>query len=91
MGDLVLLCTKALLDAAEISKLQPRWDGSFTIKACPSPNAYTLALPRKMRCSPTVNADRLEPFFEAIDAPPPTSRPLIRPRAGERARGRAAP
>ena len=40
--------------------------------ACPSPNAYTLALPRKMRCSPTVNVDRLKPYFErAADLPPP--------------------
>jgi hypothetical protein len=38
--------------------------------ACPSPNAYTLALPRKMRCSPTVNVDRLKPFFERAGATP---------------------
>ena len=38
--------------------------------ACPSPNAYTLALPRKMRCSPTVNVDRLKPFFERAGAEP---------------------
>ena len=47
--------------------------------ACPSPNAYTLALPRKMRCSPTVNGqrqrptvnvDRLRPFFERAGASP---------------------
>ncbi len=34
--------------------------------ACPSPNAYTLALPRRMCCSPTVNVDRLKPFFERL-------------------------
>ena len=39
--------------------------------ACPSPNAYTLALPRKMRCSPTVNVDLLKPFFERSDEQPP--------------------
>ena len=40
--------------------------------ACPSPNAYTLALPRRMRCSPTVNVDRLKPYFaRAADLPPP--------------------
>ena len=59
VGDRVLLRTKELLDAADIGKLRPRWDGPFTVMACPSPNAYTLALPRKMRCSPTVNVDRL--------------------------------
>ena len=52
-------------------KLRPRWDGpfrAFTVTACPSPNPYTLALPRKMR--PTVNVDRLKPFFERADEPP---------------------
>ena len=57
VGDRVLLRTKELLDAADIGKLRPRWDGPFTVKACPGPNAYTLALPRKMRCSSTVNVD----------------------------------
>ena len=70
VGDRVLLRTKELLDAADIGKLRPRWDGPFTVTACPSPNAYTLALPRKMRCSPTVNVDRLKPFFERAGAEP---------------------
>ena len=35
----------------------------FTMTACPSPNAYTRALLRKMRCSPTANVDQLNPFF----------------------------
>jgi hypothetical protein len=70
VGDRVLLRTKELLDAADIGKLRPRWDGPFTVMACPSPNAYTLALPRKMRCSPTVNVDRLKPFFERAGATP---------------------
>ena len=70
VGDRVLLRTKELLDAADIGKLRPRWDGPFTVLACPSPNAYTLALPRRMRCSPTVNVDRLKPFFERFGAPP---------------------
>ena len=39
--------------------------------ACPSPNAYTLALPRKMRRSPRVNVDRLKPYFARADEPPP--------------------
>ena len=63
VGDRVLLRTKELLDAADIDKLQPRWDGPFTVIASPNPNAYTLALPRRMRCNPTVNVDCLKPFF----------------------------
>ena len=51
VGDRVLLRTKELLDAADIGKLRPRWDGPFTVTACPSPNAYTLALQHKLRCS----------------------------------------
>ncbi len=39
----MLLRTKELLDAEDISKLQQRWEGPFTVTACPSPNAYTLA------------------------------------------------
>ncbi len=66
----MLLRTKELLDAADIGKLHPRWDGPFNAMACPSPNAYTLALPRKMRCSPTVNVDRLKPFLERAGAEP---------------------
>ena len=50
----VLLRTEEPLDAAKIGKLRPRWDGPFTVIACPSPNAYTLELPRRMRQSPTV-------------------------------------
>lgn len=58
-GDRVLLRTKELLDAANIGNLRTRWDGSdpLTATACPSPSAYTLALQRKMLCSPTVNVD----------------------------------
>ena len=70
VGDRVLLRTKELLDVADIGKLRPRWDGPFTVTACPSPNAYTLALPRRMRCSPTVNVARLKPFFARAGAPP---------------------
>ena len=51
-------------------KLRPRWDGPFTVTACPSPNAYTLVLLLKMRCIPTVNVDRLKPFFERADESP---------------------
>ena len=71
VGDRVMLRTAELLDAADIGKLRPRWDGPFTVTATPSPNAYTLALPRRMRCSPTVNVDRLKPFHDRPGASPP--------------------
>ena len=71
VGDQVLLRTRELLDVADIGKLRPRWDGPFTVIACPSPNAYTLALPPRMSCSPTVNVDRLKPYFPRHGAPPP--------------------
>ena len=88
VGDRARLRTKALLDAANIGKLRPRWDGPFTATACPRPNAYTLALPRKMRCSSTINVDRLKPFFERSDKPPPPG-PIsdAARRAGGRIRG----
>ena len=70
VGDQVMLRTKELLDAADIGKLRPRWDGPFAVTACPSPNAYTLALPPRMLCSSTVNVDRLKPFHERVGAPP---------------------
>ena len=73
MGYRVLLRTKEpeQLDAADIGTLRTHWDGPFTVIACPNPNAYTLALPCRMRCSPTVNVDRLKPFFERAE---PTGR-----------------
>ena len=49
VGDRVLLRTKELLDAADIGKLRPRWDGPFTVTACPSPNAYTGSTPSPCR------------------------------------------
>ena len=55
MGDWVLLRTTEVLDAADMGKLRPLWDDPFTVTACRSPNAYTLALQRKMRCGPTAS------------------------------------
>jgi hypothetical protein len=60
----------------QISASWPRWDGPFPVSACPGPNAYTLALPSRMLCSPIVNVDRLKPLFErdGVDpAPGPVS------------------
>ncbi len=65
----MLLRAKELLDAADIGTLRPLWEEPFAVTACQSPNAYTLALPRKMRCSLTVNADRLKPFHARADDP----------------------
>ena len=48
VGDRVLLRTKELLEAADISMLRPRRDCRFIVTACPSPNAYILVLPRKI-------------------------------------------
>ena len=52
VGDRVLLRTKELRLLADIGKLRQR-DGpfKFTVTTCQSPNAYTLVLPPKMRCS----------------------------------------
>jgi hypothetical protein len=36
VGDQVMLRTKELLDAADIGKLRPRWDGPLTALPCPS-------------------------------------------------------
>ena len=68
--DRVLLRTNELLDSADMGKLRPRWesDGPFSMTACP--NAYTLSLPRKLRCSAKVNVDRLKPFFVRAGMPP---------------------
>jgi hypothetical protein len=60
--DLVLLRTKELLDAADIGTLRPWWEGPFIVAAVAGPNAYTLTLPRRFKCSPTVNVDRLKPY-----------------------------
>ncbi len=88
-GDQVLLRTQELLDAADIGKLRPRWDGPFTVTACSTPNAYTLALPRWMLCSPTVKRGPAQALPRA-DRSSSCSRPSFGPWAGGRARGGAA-
>ena len=72
VGDQVMLRAHELLDAAEVGKLRPRWEGPFPVAAIAGPNTYTLTLPRRFKCSPTVNVDRLKPYH---------------PRAGRPARG----
>ena len=90
VGGRVLLRTKERLDAAGMGKLRPRWDGLFTVTACPSPKAYALALPRRMRCSPTVGQRRpARPLLRAGGGGT-GSRAGVRRGAGGRARGGAA-
>ena len=33
----------------DVGELRPRWNGPFTLLVCPNPNAYALALQRKVR------------------------------------------
>ena len=79
VSDQVLHRIMELLDAADIGKLRPRWEGPIKVTAAPSPNAYTLALPRPLpRCAGTVEPDsdgqRRQPFFAwASPAPGPMS------------------
>ena len=70
VGDQVMLRTKELLDAAEVGKLRPRWEGPFPVAAVAGPNTYTLTLPARFKCSPTVNVDRLKPYFLRTGRPP---------------------
>ena len=70
VGDQVLLRTKELSDAAEVGKLRPRWEGPFPVAAVRSPNTYTLTLSLRFKCSPTVNVDRLTPYFPRAGRPP---------------------
>ena len=71
VGDQVMLRTHELFDAAEVGKLRPRWEGPFPVEALAGPNTYTLTLPRRFKCSPTVNVDRLKPFHPRADRPDP--------------------
>ena len=71
VGDQVMLRTQELLDAAEIGKLRPRWEGPFPVAAIAGPNTYTLTLPSRFRCSPTVNVDRLKPYYPRAGAAAP--------------------
>ncbi len=72
MGDQELLRTRELLDAAEIEKLRPRWEGPVRVSALAGPNTYdTLALPGRFKCSPTVYGERLKPYYTRVDRPAP--------------------
>ena len=89
VGDQAMLRTKELLDAAEVGKLRPRWELSppFPVAAVAGPNTYTLTLPARFKCSPTVNVDQLKPSFLRPGRPPspgPVTGPVTdgRTRAG---------
>ncbi len=73
VGDQVLLRAKELLDAAEIGKLRPRWEGPFRVSAVVGSNTYTLDLPRHFKCSSTVTVDRLKPYHFRVNRHPPQS------------------
>ena len=64
---------------ADIGNLRPLWDGPIAATACQSPNAYMLALPRRMQCSSTVNVDRLKPLHERVDRRSSSSWPVSDP------------
>jgi hypothetical protein len=71
VGDEVMLRTAELLDAADIGKLRPRWEGPIWVTAPAGPNIYTLVLPPRFWCSPTINVDHLKPYFDREYQPAP--------------------
>ena len=68
-GDLVLVLSKELLDAAEIGKLRYWWEGPFKVIKEAAPNAYLLKAAKKFWFDPTVNVDCLCPYIEQAGAP----------------------
>ena len=68
-GDLVMVRSKELLDAAEIGKLRDRWEGPFKVIKEANPNAYLLKVAKRFRFDPTVNVDRLRPYVVRAGAP----------------------
>ena len=68
-GDLVMVRSKELLDAAEIGKLRDRWEGPFKVIKEATPNAYLLKVAKRFRFDPTVNVDRLRPYVVRAGAP----------------------
>ena len=58
--------------AADIGKLRPRRDASFTVIARPGRDPHAPALPSTpVRCSLMVDVDRPKPLFARAGAPPP--------------------
>ncbi len=69
--DQKLLRTRVSLDAAEIGKLRPRWEGFFRIMALAGLSTYTLALPGRFKCCPTVEVERIKPDYAREDRSDP--------------------
>ena len=66
-GDRVLLATRQLAEAAQVSKLRNRWAGPFEVVDSPGPNIYTLRLPRSMRISLVINVHRLKRYRDRAE------------------------
>ena len=61
-GDLMMVCSKELLDTAEIGKLRDQWEGPFKVIKEANPNAYLLKVVKRCQFNPTVNVDCLRPY-----------------------------
>ena len=68
-GNLVLVLSKELLDAADISKLRDLWEGPFKVIKEAAPNAYLLKVAKLFWFNPTVNLFRLRPYMVLEGAP----------------------
>ena len=68
-GNLVLVPSKELLDAAEIGKLCYQWEGPFKIIKEAAPNAYLLKVAKQFLLDPTVNGVILRTHVARAGAP----------------------
>ena len=68
-GNLVLVQSKELLDAAEIGKPHNRWEGPFKVIKEATPNAYLLKVAKLFLFDPTVNVDCLRQYMVLAGAP----------------------
>lgn len=85
VGDRVLLSTDGLELRDAGDKLCPRFIGPFNVTAIVNPNAYTLALPPRLKAlHPTFNISKLKPYHDGSSAFP--SRPQQHPRPPPEAR-----
>ena len=75
VGDCVLLRTKDLLDTVDIGRLRPGPAPGRTLHIYSLPEPQRLALPRKMRCSPTV--DRLRALLRSRGRAAPPGPPAV--------------
>ena len=80
---------QGVVGCRRVGKLRPRWEGPFPVDAVAGPNTYTLTLPERFKCSPTIKVDRLKPYFLRTGLPP--SPGPVTHRAGGGIRGGTAP